>query len=49
MTVNEYLEQNDLDYVDVVIVDTEGKKVEVNTLIQYCKVVGVDGNKVTIE
>lgn len=48
MTLNEYLEKHDLDYCDIKMIDEYGKEIEPATLIQYCTVVNVDGNVVTI-
>lgn len=48
MTVNDYLEQNDLDYCDIKMIDEDGKEIEPATLIQYCTVIKVDGDVVTI-
>lgn len=48
MTVNEYLKKHDLDYCDIKMIDEYGKEIEPATLIQYCTVVKVDGNVVTI-
>lgn len=48
MTVNDYLEQNNLDYCDIKMIDEDGKEIEPSTLIQYCTVVNVNGNEVTI-
>ena len=49
MTVNEYLEENDLDYDDVILKNEDGKVIELSTLIQYCSVIRVDGNEVVIK
>lgn len=48
MTVDKYLEQNDLDYCDIVLIDEDGKEIEPATLIQYCTVIKIDGNVITI-
>lgn len=48
MTVKEYLEKHDLDYYDIKMIDEDGKEIEPDTLIQYCTVIKVDGNVITI-
>ena len=49
MTVNEYLEENDLDYDDIILKDEDGEVIKTATLIQYCNVIRVDGNEVIIK
>lgn len=49
MTVNEYLEKNDLDYDDIILKNEDGKVIEPATLIQYCIVIKVVGNEIVIK
>ena len=49
MTVNEYLEENDLDYDDIILKNEDGEVIKPATLIQYCNVIRVDGNEVIIK
>ena len=49
MTVNEYLEENDLDYDDIILKNEDGEVIKPATLIQYCNVTRVDGNEVIIK
>lgn len=48
MTVNEYLDKNNLDYDDVILKDEQGKIIKPATLIQYCTVLSVNGNVLII-
>lgn len=48
MTIDEYLEQNNLDYDDVVLKNELGKIKEPTTLIQYCDVISVNENVLVI-
>ena len=49
MTLGEYLDKKDLDIKDVLLVDENGKEIiSPGTLIQYCKVIRADGNKLVI-
>ena len=49
MTLGEYLDEKDLDIDDVFLVDENGKKIiNPGTLIQYCEVIRMDGNKLVI-
>ena len=48
MTVDEYLDKNDLDYYDVILKDEQDKIIEPTTLIQYCNVISADENILVI-
>jgi hypothetical protein len=48
MTVDEYLDKNDLDYDDVILKDEQDKIIEPTTLIQYCNVISADENILVI-
>lgn len=48
LTVNDYLEENDLDYNDVIMKSEDGKLITPGTLIQFCTVLKVEGNVLTI-
>ena len=49
MTVNEYLEESDLDYDDIILKNEDGEVIKPATLIQYCNVIRVDENEVIIK
>jgi hypothetical protein len=48
MTVDEYLDKNDLDYDDVILKDEQDKIIEPTTLTQYCNVISADENILVI-
>lgn len=48
MTVDEYLDKNDLDYDNVILKDEQDKIIEPTTLIQYCNVISADENILVI-
>ena len=49
MTVNEYLEENDLDYDDIILKNEDCEVIQPATLIQYCNVIRVEGNEAIVK